>query len=62
MHHTKIMKPFVMQVETPPTGLESRMNAEDPHVWDNDAFLFGSRANGGAGYGLPHLSARVVTT
>lgn len=62
MHHTRIMKPFIVQVESPPTGLESRVNAEDPHVWDNNEFLFGSRATGGAGYGLPHLSARVVTT
>lgn len=62
MHHTKIMKPFIVQVETPPSGLESRVNLEDPHVWDNNEFLFGSRATGGAGYGLPHLSARVETT
>lgn len=60
MHSTRIMKPFVVQVETPPTGLEARVNAEDPHVWDNNEFLFGSRACGGAGYGLPHLSAKVV--
>lgn len=62
MHHTQIMKPFIVQVETPPTGLESRMDPQDPHVWDNDQFLFGSRACGGAGYALPHLSARVETT
>lgn len=62
MHHTKIMKPFVVQVETDPVGLEMRVNPEDPHVWENDEFLFGSRACGGAGYGLPQLSAKVVTT
>lgn len=58
MHHTKIMKPFVVQVETEPVGLEMRMDPNDPHIWDNNEFLFGSRANGGAGYGLPQLSAR----
>jgi len=62
LHHTMIMKPLVVQVETPPTGLEARVNAEDPHVWDNNEFLFGSRAYGGAGYTLPHLSAMVKTT
>jgi phage major head subunit gpT-like protein len=59
MHHNRILKPFVLQVEQDPTGLEARINVEDPHVWDNDEFLFGSRAYGGAGYTLPHLSARV---
>jgi phage major head subunit gpT-like protein len=58
MHHTKIMKPFIVQVETAPTGLEMRVNPEDPHVWDNNEFLFGSRAYGAAGVGLPQLSAR----
>ncbi len=62
LHHTRMMKPFIVQVETPPTGLEARVNAEDPHVWDNNEFLFGSRACGGAGVGLPQLSARVETT
>lgn len=62
MHHTRLMKPFLLQVESEPTGLESRVNAEDPHVWDNDEFLFGARAYAGAGYTLPHLSARVETT
>jgi phage major head subunit gpT-like protein len=59
LHSTGMMKPFVVQVETAPTGLEARVNAEDPHVWENNEFLFGSRACGGAGYGLPQLSARV---
>lgn len=59
LHSTRFMKPFIVQVETAPTGLQMRVNPEDPHVWDNDEFLFGSRACGGAGVGLPQLSARV---
>jgi phage major head subunit gpT-like protein len=62
MHHTQIMKPFIVQTESPPSGLEARVNPLDPHVWDLNEFLFGSKATGGAGYALPHLSARVATT
>ncbi|MGH6692677.1 MAG: Mu-like prophage major head subunit gpT family protein [Gammaproteobacteria bacterium] len=58
LHHTVFMRPFIVQVETPPTGLEMRVNPEDPHVWENNEFLFGSRATGAAGYTLPHLSVR----
>lgn len=56
LHDTRIMKPFILQEETPPTGLEMRVDPTDPHVWNNDAFLFGARARAGAGYTLPHLS------
>jgi phage major head subunit gpT-like protein len=62
LHHTTMMKPFVVQVETEPVGLEARVDANDPHVWDLDEFLFGSRACGGVGFALPQLSAKVKTT
>jgi len=58
LHHTVMMKPFIVQVESEPTGLEMRVDPNDPHVWDNAEFLFGSRATGAAGYTLPHLSFR----
>lgn len=58
LHDTRIMKPFIIQEETPPTGLEMRDQPNDPNVWNNDEFLFGARARAGAGYTLPHLSQR----
>lgn len=58
LHDTRVMKPFILQEETAPTGLEMRMNPEDPHVWKMNAFLFGARATAGAGVTLPHLSTR----
>jgi phage major head subunit gpT-like protein len=59
LHDTRIIKPFILQQETSPTGLEMRFNPEDPHVWDFNEFLFGARATGAGGYTLPHLSARM---
>jgi len=58
LHDTRVMKPFLLQEETPPTGLEMRTDPTDPHVWEHNAFLFGARATAGAGYTLPHLSQR----
>jgi phage major head subunit gpT-like protein len=58
LHHVTTMRPFVVQIESDPTPLEMRVNPEDPHVWDNNEFLFGSRATGAATYTLPHLSVR----
>jgi phage major head subunit gpT-like protein len=62
LHDTRVMKPFILQEESPPTGLEARDQPTDPHVWENNAFLYGARATAGAGYGLPHLSQRNETT
>lgn len=58
LHDTRMMKPFVLIEESPPSGLEMRFNPEDPHVWNNNEFLFGARATAAASYLLPHLSAR----
>lgn len=58
LHDTRVMKPFVLVEETPPTGLEMRFNPEDPHVWSDNEFLFGARATAAASYLLPHLSVR----
>jgi phage major head subunit gpT-like protein len=62
LHDTRFMMPFLIQEETPPTGLEMRVDPTDPHVWDFNEFLFGARATAGFGYTLPHLSTKVVTT
>lgn len=58
LHDTRIIRPFILQQETPPTGLELRVNPEDPHVWNYNEFEFGARATAAAGYTLPHLSVR----
>jgi phage major head subunit gpT-like protein len=58
LHDTRNMMPLILLEEEPPTGIEMRDDPRDPHVWDNDAFLFGERARAGAGYGLPHNSQR----
>lgn len=58
LHDTRVMKPFILQVEEEPTGLEARQDPTDPHVWENDAYLYGARARCGGGYTLPHLSQR----
>ncbi len=58
LHDTRVMKPFIVVVETAPTGLQMRTDLNDPHVWDHKEFLFGAEATAAAGYGLPHLSQR----
>jgi phage major head subunit gpT-like protein len=54
LHHEQLIKPFIVQVESDPSGLEMRVDPNDPHVWENNEFLFGSRATGAAGYTVPH--------
>jgi len=58
LHDTRVMKPFLLQIETEPSGLEMRVDPTDPNVWDNDEFLFGAKARCGGGYTLPHISQR----
>ncbi|MES1205018.1 MAG: Mu-like prophage major head subunit gpT family protein [Pseudomonadota bacterium] len=58
LHDTRVMKPFLLQEESAPTGLEMRIDPTDPHVWEHNSFLYGARATAGAGYTLPHLSQR----
>jgi phage major head subunit gpT-like protein len=58
LHDTRVMKPFIILEETPPTGLITRDDPRDPHVWNNKAFLYGADATAGFGVGLPHLSVR----
>lgn len=58
LHDTRVMKPFMYVEETAPTGLISRVDPTDPHVWDQKEFLYGAEATAVGAYTLPHLSAR----
>jgi phage major head subunit gpT-like protein len=58
LHDTRVMKPFMYVVETPPTGLISRVDPQDPHVWQWKEYLYGAEATAVGAYTLPHLSTR----
>jgi phage major head subunit gpT-like protein len=58
LQHELMIKPFVVQTESEPSSLEMRVDPTDPHVWEHNEFLFGSRATGAAGYTYPHASSR----
>lgn len=58
LHDTRIMKPFLYMIETPPTGLITRDRLDDPHVWNFKEFLYGAEATAAATCTLPHLSQR----
>jgi phage major head subunit gpT-like protein len=58
LHDTRVMKPFIIAEETPPMGMQMRVDPLDPSVWEHREFLFGSEATAGYGPGLPHLSTR----
>lgn len=53
--NTRVLKPFVMQTRVP-FNLVQRFNLEDPNVFDNDEFLWGTRGRMNAGYGLWQLA------
>lgn len=59
LHDTRMMKPFMYVVETPPTGLIPRQDPTDPHVWNFKEFLYGAEATAVGAYTLPHISARM---
>ena len=59
LHDTRVMKPFLLQEETPPTGLMSMTDLTNPAVFMNREFYFAAEARAGAGVTLPHLSSRV---
>lgn len=58
LHDTRVMKPFILMNETAPTGLITRNDPSDPHVWDFKEFLYGSDATAAASYGMPQTSTR----
>ncbi len=58
LHDTRFMKPFLYMVEQAPTGLITRQNLDDPSVWSNKEFLWGSDAYVAATCTIPQPSQR----
>jgi len=58
LHDTRLMKPFLYMIETAPSGLVTRTNLDDPHVWQHKEFLWGGEAYVGATCTMPMLSQR----
>jgi phage major head subunit gpT-like protein len=52
---TKPLLPFIFQLRKPPK-VTSRMMDTDPNVFDEDAYKFGVKARGNAGYGFWQLA------
>ena len=53
--NSRTLKPFIFQTRIP-FGLVARFNPEDPAVFDNDEFLWGTRGRCNAGFGLWQLA------
>lgn len=53
--NSQILKPFIFQTRVP-FSLTTRFNVDDPSVFDNDEFLWGTRGRCNAGYGLWQLA------
>ena len=53
--NTKVLKPWIFQTRIP-FSLVSRFNPEDPNVFNNDEFLWGTRGRCNAGFGLWQLA------
>ncbi len=58
LHATDTFKPFVVQIESEPTGLIMRVDPSDPVVFNTSEFEFGNDCTGAAGYTFPQYSAR----
>lgn len=58
LHATDVFKPFVVQVESEPTGLIMRIDPSDPVVFHTSEFEFGNDCTGAAGYTFPQYSTR----
>ena len=55
--NSREIKPFIFQPRVP-FDTVARFNPEDPSVFDNDEFLWGTRGRCNAGYGLYQLAFR----
>lgn len=55
LDNSRALKPFIIQTRSP-FNLVTRFNLNDPHVFDNDAFLWGTRGRMAAGFGLWQLA------
>lgn len=53
--NSRMLKPFIFQNRIP-FGLVTRFNPDDPNVFDNDEFLWGTRGRCNAGFGLWQLA------
>lgn len=53
--NSRVLKPFIFQTRVP-FSLVTRFNPEDPSVFDNNAFVWGTRGRCNAGYGLWQLA------
>lgn len=62
LHATDTFKPFVVQIESEPTGLIMRLDPSDPVVFHTSEFEFGNDATGAAGFTFPQLSSMCLTT
>ena len=52
--NSRMLKPFIHQTRVP-FSLTARFNPDDPSVFDNDKFLWGTRGRMNAGFGLWQL-------
>lgn len=52
---SKVLKPFILQTRIP-FDLQSRFRLDDPNVFDNDEFVWGTRGRMAAGYGMWQLA------
>jgi phage major head subunit gpT-like protein len=52
--NSRVLKPFIYQRRTA-FELVARFNPDDPNVFDNDEYLWGTRGRGNAGFGLWQL-------
>lgn len=53
--NSRALKPFILQTRVP-FNLVTRFNLNDPNVFDNDEFLWGTRGRMNAGFGLWQLA------
>jgi phage major head subunit gpT-like protein len=56
MDNSRSLKPLIFQTRSP-FNLTTRFNPDDPSVFDNDEFLWGTRGRMNAGFGLWQLAA-----
>ena len=54
---TKALKPFIWQLRQAPDFV-ARVTPNDPVVFDSHTYLYGTKARGAPGWGLPFLSSR----
>ena len=61
IHSTNLLKPFVMQIAKDPSALLQITDPQNPEVFHNKRFVYGTDSKGVAAGTLPFLSQRVST-